>query len=690
MADFDPDSYLQSISETPKVSAPPSTFDPDKYLASISGQKQADSAPAQKPINRSFLGINYQVKPGDTDPFPPDADINATGISGVGGGGPVALESLKSMGGDIAGGLKGLWDLALGRSGEQAASDVQATQQSKAFSPQTPREQGAAAVASSNANPMNWLGTSLDYAGRGLANVSEAMGAPAGVQTALRVGPTALALGLGAAKGFKGAPEEAPTEIPNEAPKAAPEVQQEAINLEPEPRAMDVPPEEQTPAQQTQAVGERQQILQRVGLQNARESALSGDKKDAATDFQLSKTDTDAGQAAVSQFEHEKDAITGHAENVIAATGGTIGLDEDALANRGATISRPFDELRQLFKQQTADMYAKAQARSDELTANGNPTALTSLPSVQQILSDPNFQNTLLAKDQGNLLKAVTNQLQQFGKNNPNGFSPAAAEQFRQWLNQTWSPDNKWAIGQLTKAVDNDVTQSAGENVYAQARAINVLKGKTLDNPNGISDLFDVDPKNPINRQTPFEKIPDKIMRLPAEQFANVLDTLNGMPPELQDSAQAAIGEIKAHLVNKLLQAGSQTRSGAARNLWNSDAVNNVLNNNASKFRMAFGDDPEAASNIRDLKDAGDILKVESSYPGAYAQEINLKGRGITSKVLPAAGKMAGAAAGSTFGGIGAGAGTMAGGFLGEAGAAKLAKNASLNAWKKRIRKIGP
>lgn len=450
------------------------------------------------------------------------------------------------------------------------------------------------------------------------------------------------------------------------------------------------PNEELTPPQQQAVSGERNDILHRVGLSNARQSALDNDPKDAATDFQMTKYDQAAGRTMAGQFEHEKDTLTGHAEAIASNTGGTLGMDEDSLANRGSTIARPFDDLRQWFDQKTKQLYDQAQQKSDEMAAHGNPMALSNLQTVQQTLSDPTFANTLMAKDQGGLLKSMQAQLQLFKQNNPNGFTPAAAEQFRQWLNQVWTPDNRWAVGQIVKATDNDVLSSAGENIYGPARAISILKKQTLDNPNGVSDLFDTDPKNPMNRSTAYEKIPDKLSRMPIEQFQTVLKTLQGMPAELQDSAQAAIGEIKAHLANKLTQAGSQTRSGAARNLWNGDAVNNVLSTNGAKFRIAFGDDADALSGIKDLQDAGNILKVDTSYPGADAQAANAMKRGLLSRILPGAAKAGGAATGSIFGGIGAAAGEMAAGSIGDSLGLKAAESAALKAVQKRIVKIKP
>jgi hypothetical protein len=117
-------------------------------------------------------------------------------------------------------------------------------------------------------------------------------------------------------------------------------------------------------------------------------------------------------------------------------------------------------------------------------------------------------------------------------------------------------------VGRLKNAIDEEITRGAGEDIYAHARAIRQLRAQTLDDPRGISQLFDTDPNNPINRSTALEKIPEKLTPPPIDQYAHVIETLQGMPEELQPSAQPALGEIRAHLLNKTLQAGAETRSG--------------------------------------------------------------------------------------------------------------------------------
>lgn len=424
------------------------------------------------------------------------------------------------------------------------------------------------------------------------------------------------------------------------------------------------------------AAGPRADILKRVGLDTARDSAISGDANASATDYQMSKFDEPAGIQAKAQFEAERAALQNHAENIVKQTGGTLGMDEDTLHARGQTIAKPFDDLRTWFDQQTKRLYGEAEARS-----GGAP--VTNLESVDALLKSPKFRNSLLAKDQGSLLNAVESQLEEFRKGNPQGFTPSSAEEVRQWLNQIWTNDNARAVGQLKDAIDTDVLKGAGEDIYRPARAIVQQRKATLDNPKGIASLMDADPQSPVNRVTPHVKVADTLMRLDPAQFENVVKTLREMPEELQPQAQAALSELRAHFANKLLDAGSSTAIQ-----WNAPAVGKVLKTNSSKLQMLFADDPQAMQAIQDLDSAGRILRVDTSYPGAAAQAANAMKRGFMSRAVQHVSGKAGAAVGSIFGPLGAAAGAAAGESVGGKLGASMAEKAAMNQWRNKITKL--
>jgi hypothetical protein len=426
------------------------------------------------------------------------------------------------------------------------------------------------------------------------------------------------------------------------------------------------------------AASPRADILKRVGLENARDSALKGDAKSAATDFQMSRFDEPAGVQAKAQFDTERQALQAHAEKIVRETGGTQGLDEDALHARGQTIAKPFDDLRQWFDTQTKRLYAAADER-----AQGAP--VSNLESVDAVLKDPKFRNSLLAKNQGPLLNAVEGQLEEFRKGNPQGFSVASAEEMRQWLNQIWTNDNRYAVGKLKDALDNDVLKGAGEDIYGSARAIVQQRKATLDNPKGIASLMDADPQTPLNRVTPHAKVPDTLMRLDPAQFENVVKTLKEMPEDLQPQAQAALAEMRAQAANKLLEAGEKHQTQ-----WNAQGVSKVLKTNSAKLRLLFEDNPKALQDISDLDSAGKILRVDSAYPGAAAQAANAMKRGFMSRAMSKAGATAGAAAGGIFGPFGAAGGAAAGETLGSKAGASMAERAAVKQWKSKVTPLTP
>ncbi len=657
---------------------------------------------------------------GATIPAPPPS--TTTSVPGRFGGAPIipnagdqAIDDFlkheaTGFGASAYAGGKVVYDWLRGRIGSFAQANQEAQQIEGQYTsqPTTPGGQMLTRAFESNWNPLNLTGVLTRQIGSDVDFVAHSLGVPSQYSTILG-GATEGGLDVGLARlGARGAVRSVGTKLGGGASAAAEAAEGAAgpatsagagapasaspqsisaaaveggalPQRAPEPDSAPVqgglPKEYQDP---------RAAILTRVGLGNARESAIEGDAKDAASDFLMSKFDEPGGRAAATQFEAERNALAAHTENLIANTGGTVGMDEDALAARGQTIARPFDQLRQWFDQNTRTLYQTADER-----AQGTP--LTNLDGVDQLLQDPQFRNTLLAKDQGGLLSAVGNQLERFRENSPNGFNAAGAEQVRQWLNQVWTPDNKWAVGQLKDAIDQDVLKSAGDDVYQAARAQWKLKAQTLDNPKGISTLFSTDPATSINRTTPFEKIPDKLAQLPFDQFQNVIQTLKNMPDELQPDAQAALGEIRGQLGNKLLQAGTQTAAGSARGLWAADRVANVLRTNAAKFRVAFADDPAAQSAIQDLNSAGQILKVDPSYPGAAAQAANALKRGLLSRALTHAGGAAGAGLGGVIGGpLGAAVGGAAGEAMGSSVGAAASERAALRAWQQRVRTLSP
>lgn len=619
--------------------------------------------------------------------------------------GHMAAQAASGLGASAAAGVRSVYDFIRGKSLSEVDKHNQAFIADHTYQPTDTVSRVAAKGMQSPYNPMNYPGEALDYAGEKLnqATDSTALGpvlsgvAQVGLGALPFVGkvktpslPTRTNPGWGAeasgpprvsvAAGTAPAETTAlsasgPARAPGFEPADVPERPLESPQIPERPdTAVDTEPVEG--GLPGSATASRAEILKRVGLEHARASAINGDAKSAATDWQLSKFDEPAGVEAKSQFEHERNALLARGQKLVADTGGTLGTDEDTLHARGQTISKPFDALSDWFDAQRQKLYQQADEK-----AKGAP--VSNLEGVDALLKDPKFRNTLLAKDQGNLLNSIENQLGEFRKQSPGGFSVHGTEQFRQWLNQIWTNDNKGAIGQVKDAVDEDVLKGAGEDIYGPARALVHMRKQTLDNPNGISRLMEHDPQTPINRVTSLEKIPDTLTRLPVAQFDNVLKTLDTMPEEIQPLAQAAKAEIKAHMMNKVNDAGSST-SGQ----WNAREVDKVVRANAAKLQSAFADQPQALRDLQDLRGAGQILSVNQSYPGAAAQAANAVKRGLMSKALTHVGGAVGGGAGSVLGPLGAAGGAAAGEALGAKVGASAAERSAVKNWRKGVKDL--
>lgn len=401
------------------------------------------------------------------------------------------------------------------------------------------------------------------------------------------------------------------------------------------------------------------QVLRDVGLDNIRESAVTGDAARAAREFQHGKfTSEPAGQFWSDQFQRETDAMKGYAQRLVDDTKGRTGLDGESLERKGRDIAAPYDAARGYFEKAKENLYDIANKRAEETNAPVKTEKLDAL------LDDPDFKATLMAKDQQGLLNTIVSQYERFKALDPSGqMSVLNAERYRKWLNAVWSPDSSGTLGKVKAALDEDVFKTAGEDVYAAARQMHQLEKKTLDDPNGISKLMDSDPHTPINRATPYEAIPNSLVKLSNEQFRHIIDTYRDLPPELQPMAQQAIATLKAHYAERLLSSGAETAYGNGRQLWNAGGVKKFAADNSAKLPMLFN--AGELGRINTLLQAGDILRVNPAYPGAAAQLANASKAGLMSALAGKLGAGVGGAAGAVIAGpFGAGAGGLAGDAL--------------------------
>lgn len=644
----------------------------------------APAKPAQTEAQR-LKAIPGQIVDEMTAPGRATADVLANQVTGIGS--------------SIVGGWRGLAELARGGSLEDAANAVHQTTQAGTYQPAA-GSPGATAmkVVESPANPLNWIPMGATKAGEATTDVTGSPAAGAAVTTLVNAAPLVLIKGgKGATAGEKVVGS---SSIANEAPRAVTaespnydiptvmrqkqtvplrEVANPPLELAPnEPRKAGGSPTidkaeqapkfvEAAPAPEGKTLppteqAKRAQVLARVGVEDVRKSALEGDAKAAATDYQTSKLDNAAGTHLKEVLDSERQALTTHAEKIITDAGGTVGTDAHALETRGHTILQPLEAFRQFFKDKTDSLYATARARGGD-----QPLAFDQFKSA--LAKDSDFAQS----GAGDLRKGIESRIRELKLAENEGQTLGTvkqAEALRTYLGEQWTPQTNGLVRRLKEALDNDVTSFAGEDVFKQARAIHAMKQTIFSDPKGISSILD---SEGINRKVPVEKIADTISALPNAQFEHIVKTLKSVPPELKASADAALSEIKAQLANRLIDQ-AKSRQGQ----WGARDVTAYLNKNAVKFDKVFT--PEEMAKIGDLNDAGQILRQDQSYPGAAVQEHNLVKRGAM-HALRSIGSGVGAFVGGPFG-------AAVGGAMGDAAAGRFSEAASLKAAQKRTTKL--
>lgn len=420
---------------------------------------------------------------------------------------------------------------------------------------------------------------------------------------------------------------------------------------------------------------QRKQILSRVGLENARESSVLGDGTASANEFQTSRVDNPVGQLYKDTLANERATLENFGQKIIERTGGTIGLDETALYDRGTRIARPFDDFKTALQTQMNQAYDSAKQ-----IAGTQPAVIPS--NIQKFLdTDSNFtvNDSFMS-----LRRGIESHLRENDLLDANGkakpMTVEQAENLRKYINSNWNNERSGIIGRLKDKIDNDVTKVAGEDVYKKARDIRTKIARLLDDPKGVSKIMDYDPQSPMNRAVPFEKIASTVERMDVDQQRHLIKLLKEMPDEVRPQADAAIAEIKAQFANRILQEGSKNKGQ-----WNASNVTKYLNDNNRKLGVLM-EDKEIAQMVKDLHDAGHLVKYDASYPGAAIQAHNLIRLGAV-PLLGTLGTSVGGAFGGALGGVpGAGIGATVGGMYGaKKGVAMSEKSALKKAQKKMI-----
>jgi hypothetical protein len=353
----------------------------------------------------------------------------------------------------------------------------------------------------------------------------------------------------------------------------------------------------------------RAQTLNRVlGSDHAADlAAIEGKGKERATNYATSNTDTATGNFLKEKFADEQKRLADFAERQVKNTGGTVGLDESTVYKRGNTILKPLQDLETNFDTATRKIYAERDALAKDIPVEAQ--------NIMKVLNDESL--TLANTETIGLTNIAKARMKQLGMIDKDGnllpTDAKTAENFRKFVNENWDRKNANLHRQLKEAVDTDVLANLDTNTpfYKEARALVELRKNTLDNPNGISKILDAEGPKGINRKVQIEKIAQNIADMPVDQFTHVIDTLKGVPPELQPQAAAALSEIKAQFANRVAEQKTPRQ------------LTKYMNDNREVMNRLFT--PDEMANLRDYHNAVHILATDTGYKGAAVQKINVE-----------------------------------------------------------------
>src|SRR5581483_6061345 len=293
------------------------------------------------------------------------SDPDTTGDDVVAAETAGAENVLSAATGAIAQPLAGLYGLVRAPfvGADRAANDIAAAQSALTYRPRTDAGQDL----------QNTIGDAAAAAGNKVQSVLPDTPAaqtfiPAAAQAALVLAPGArqvLAL-----RGARGAAEAAEAANAADGAAAAPLDNSRGASAANPPRfeAASAPKGPATPDAESAALppdqpAARAATLRAVGLTEARESAVTGDKGAAATDYQTSRVDSEGGKVMSDAFQTERGALGDYSDKLVSDAGGTGGLDETSLHLRGQTILQPLEDLQTHLNNDIRGQYAAADAR---------------------------------------------------------------------------------------------------------------------------------------------------------------------------------------------------------------------------------------------------------------------------------------------------------------------------------------
>ena len=432
------------------------------------------------------------------------------------------------------------------------------------------------------------------------------------------------------------------------------QLDQQRSGLPPEPGAYNPTPQQGAePGDVAKNVG----LLKKVGINDIRLSAVENDPKQAASQYLTAKASNEPyGVGMTDQINHEKEALDNHFANIESNSGGRsirYGTPEQVgdQINAGQKIKNGLQAGYDNWVKEGENLYVKA-----DKDMAGVPVQLHSTNDV--LTNTANFAYDA----ERSLHSGVTAYLKNKGLLDDNGnlqpMSVKDAEGLRQYINSKYNPASYGVARQLKSAIDTDVFSQAGPDTYQAARQHWQAGKEVYENPKSVGDLLS---DNGVNQKIADEQVMDKVAGFNQSQFNHIVNTLSN------DDQTDALNQIKTSLVQKIRQAGQS----APNEPWNAAAASKVASDLSQKLRTAFVDDPDGLQKVYDGIRAGNLIGINTRYPGAAVQA-ELLHRKFAELAIHRGGGALGATMGTA---IGTGIGGPIGGAVGAAGGAAAGEN---------------
>lgn len=381
----------------------------------------------------------------------------------------------------------------------------------------------------------------------------------------------------------------------------------------------------------TQAVGPMSQdanaaLLQRAlpDLKEARTSALTRNYAESGSDFQTAKLDDALGKRAKGVIEGEQNAM----REAVTKMGNGTDTSPAATEARSEPVADAIDSAVQSLRDWDDKLYAAGDAVARNHPANPAPF----LKFMQDQKS--NFYRTPEGVQmwKGLMMRAKELQLVPDETGKIGAQNAIALEDLRKYVSGPAHMNVKQLIGQTKDAIDDSLIASTGDNSYKAARANRSFRGTNFERNDAISSYLPPEKGEPeTNRGIQIPRIMGRLTSASttAGQLQNILDTLKRTRTYLDttvgdhaaaDALQGKIKNVYQSLRDEFsaqaLRQGQKIERG-----WDQKSFAQFLQQNEQKMAAVFNE--PTMQRWQDLNDAGNLLKMDRSYPGANAQMVN-------------------------------------------------------------------